>query len=104
VRGEPADHRADIFAFGTVLYEMLSGTKASGRDTPVAGMNAVLSEDPPDLSASNASVPLALERVVRRSLEKDLLNHFQSSIDLAFAIENISLNRGFHQRGSTATA
>src|SRR5207244_369238 len=49
VRGEPADHRADIFAFGCVLYEMLSGTGAFRRDTPVASMNAVLSEEAPDL-------------------------------------------------------
>src|SRR5262245_62500008 len=71
VRGEPADHRADIFAFGCVLYEMLTGTRAFRRDTAVASMNAVLSEEPPDLSASNPGVPLAIERVVRRCLEKD---------------------------------
>src|SRR6059036_1872623 len=53
VRGEPADHRADIFAFGCVSYEMLSGTRAFRRDTPVATMNAVLNEDPPELSAAN---------------------------------------------------
>src|ERR1044072_5891372 len=53
VRGNPADHRADIFAFGCVSYEMLSGTRAFRRDTPVASMNAVLNEDPPELSAAN---------------------------------------------------
>src|SRR5262249_18353981 len=70
VRGEPADHRADIFAFGCVLYEMLSGTRAFWRDTAVASMNAVLSEEPPELHAGNAQIPPALERVVRRCLEK----------------------------------
>src|SRR5262249_57820541 len=70
VRGEPADHRSDIFACGCVLYEMLSGTRAFRRDTPVASMNAVLSEEPPELSGTNAQIPPALERVVRRCLEK----------------------------------
>ena len=88
VRGEPADHRSDIFAFGAVLYEMLSGIRAFRRDTPVASMNAVLSEEPPDLSASNALIPPALERVVQRCLEKQPDNRFQSAKDLAFAIEN----------------
>jgi len=89
VRGEPADPRSDIFAFGCVLYEMLSGTRAFRRDTPIASMNAVLSEEPSDFSPSNASVPLALERVVRRCLEKQPQNRFESARDLAFAIENI---------------
>ena len=87
VRGEPADHRADIFAFGCVLYEMLSGTRAFRRDTPVASMNAVLSEEPPDVDTRNPDVPLALDRVVRRCLEKQADNRFQTAKDLAFAIE-----------------
>src|SRR5262249_46822367 len=77
VRGDPADHRADIFAFGAVLYEMLSGTRAFRRDTPVESMNAVLNEEPPELSAGYANVPPTLERVVRRCLEKQPDNRFQ---------------------------
>src|SRR5262245_58568918 len=88
VRGEPADHRADIFAFGAVLYEMLSGTQAFRRDTPVASMNAVLSEEPLALSGSTIGVPPALERVALRCLEKSPERRFQSASDLAFAIEN----------------
>jgi serine/threonine protein kinase len=87
VRGEPADHRADIFAFGAVLYEMLSGTRAFRRDTPVESMNAVLSEEPPPLSASHATIPPAFERIVHRCLEKQPARRFQSADDLAFAIE-----------------
>src|SRR5262245_28300089 len=82
VRGEPADHRADLFAFGAVLYEMLTGTRAFRRDTPVASMNAVLSEEPPELAAANANIPAALDRVVRRCLEKQPDNRFQSAKDL----------------------
>src|SRR5262245_1577534 len=106
VRGEPADHRADIFAFGCVLYEMLSGTRAFRRDTPIASMNAVLSEDPPELIASNAVIPPLLERVVQRCLEKLPERRFQSANDLAFAIENsppssTSISRG--RRAYTAS-
>jgi serine/threonine protein kinase len=94
VRGEPADHRTDIFAFGCVLYEMLSGKRAFRHDTPVASMNAVLSDEPPDLALANPAIPAALERVVRRCLEKKPERRFHSADDLAFAIENL-------QSGST---
>jgi serine/threonine protein kinase len=87
VRGEPADHRSDIFAFGCVLYEMLTGSRAFRRDTPVESMNAVLKEEPPELSASNPGTSAALERVLRCCLEKDPEHRFQSARDLGFAIE-----------------
>jgi serine/threonine protein kinase len=87
VRGQPSDHRTDIFAFGCVLYEMLSGTKAFRRDTPVESMNAVLKEEPPDLSATNPNAPPALEAVLQRCLEKQPEHRFQSAQDLGFAIE-----------------
>jgi serine/threonine protein kinase len=86
VRGEPADHRSDIFAFGAVLYEMLSGQRAFRGDTSVGIMNAVLSEDPPELSPSSGSIP-ALNRIVHHCLEKQPDHRFQSAKDLAFAIE-----------------
>ena len=88
VRGEPADHRADIFAFGCVFYEMLGSKPAFRRDTPIESMNAVLKEEMPNLAAINASVPPALERIVRRCLEKQPENRLQSAKDLAFAIED----------------
>src|SRR5437667_304900 len=87
VRGEPADHRADIFAFGCVLYEMLSGTRAFRRNTPVESMNAVLREDPTELAEVALKVPVGCVRVVHRCLEKQPDNRFQSAKDLAFAIE-----------------
>jgi len=91
VRGEPADHRADIFAFGAVLYEMLSGARAFRRNTPVESMNAVISEEPPDLSASKPDLPAGLMRIVHRCLEKQPERRFQSAQDLAFAIENAGM-------------
>ena len=92
VRGEPADHRADIFGFGCVLYEMLSGTRLFRRDTPIASMNAVLSEEPPDLNLNYPQVPVALERILRRCLEKSPGRRFQSASDLAFAIEAMAVS------------
>jgi len=87
VRGEAADHRSDIFAFGCVLYEMLSGTRAFLRGTPVASMNAVLSETPAALSTINPSLPTALESITERCLQKQPNERFQTANDLAFALQ-----------------
>ena len=72
VRGEPVDHRSDIFSFGAVLYEMLTGRRAFRGDSAAETMNAILKEDPPDLSRDRTgrSRP-ALERIVRHCLEKN---------------------------------
>jgi eukaryotic-like serine/threonine-protein kinase len=88
VRGEAADHRADIFAFGAVFYEMLSGRPAFGGDSLVERMSAILKEDPPALPAG--AVPPHLDRVVHRCLEKSPPQRFQSSRDIAFALEAMS--------------
>ncbi len=90
VRGEPADPRTDIFAFGAVLYEMLSGKRAFRRDTPAETMTAVLKEDPPELTDPGRSVSPALDRIVRRCLEKDPEQRFQSAKDLSFALSALS--------------
>jgi Tol biopolymer transport system component len=84
VRGEPADHRADLFSLGVVLYEMLSGKRAFAGASSVEVMNAILKDDPPELPAS---VPPALGRIVRRCLEKEPDRRFQSASDLAFALQ-----------------
>jgi len=90
VRGEPVDYRADIFSFGAVLYEMLSGKQAFCGDTAVEVMNAVLKSDPPDFEAEQLKVPAALERIVRHCLEKDPADRFQSARDLTFALAALS--------------
>jgi Tol biopolymer transport system component len=90
VRGEAADPRTDIFAFGTVLYEMLSGARAFRRDTPAETMTAVLKDDPPELSDPVRPVSSALERIVRRCLEKNPEQRFQSARDLSFALSALS--------------
>jgi Tol biopolymer transport system component len=90
VRGEPVDARTDIFAFGAVLYEMLSGVRAFRRDTAAETMTAVLKEDPPEISGPLRPVSSTLERIVRRCLEKSPEQRFQSARDLSFALSALS--------------
>jgi Tol biopolymer transport system component len=90
VRGVPADHRADIFALGAILYEMLAGRRAFTGETTMDAMTAILKEDPPDLPSAERHIPPALERIVARCLEKSPAARFQSMRDLAFALEGLS--------------
>ncbi len=87
VRGKAADARSDLFALGAMLFEMAGGRRAFERDSSADTMAAILKEDPPDLSASGMLVPPALDRLIRRCLEKNPDERFQSARDLAFAIE-----------------
>src|SRR4029434_4458590 len=95
VKGRNVDHRSDIFSFGTILYEMLSGRRAFHGESAAETMSAILKEDPPDLSETNKTVSPALERIVNHCLEKNAESRFHSARDLAFALESLS--------GSTAT-
>jgi Tol biopolymer transport system component len=90
VRGLAIDHRADMFAFGAVLYEMLSGERAFKGETAADTMTAILTKDPPDLDAARLAISPGLDRIVRRCLEKTPELRFQSATDLAFALENLS--------------
>src|SRR5262249_9381870 len=90
VRGRDADHRSDIFSFGAILYELLSGQRAFTGDSSVETMNAILKEDPPELTRANAALPPALDRIVRRWLEKHPAERFQSARDVASALEALS--------------
>lgn len=90
VRAEVIDHRTDIFSFGAVLYEMISGQRAFQRDTAAETMTAILKEEPPDWGTDSKIVSPALERIVRRCLEKEPEQRFQSARDLAFALGTLS--------------
>ena len=94
VKGMAADARSDIFSFGAILYEMLSGRRAFRGDSAVETMSAILKEDPPDLSESNRSLPPGLERLVRHCLEKSPVQRFQSARDLAYDLEALSTASG----------
>ena len=91
VRGEASDARSDIFSFGAVFYEMLTGTRAFKRETSTETMTAILREDPAGLTDTGwQQGPLALQRILVRCLEKNVERRFQSASDLAFAIESLS--------------
>jgi serine/threonine protein kinase/tetratricopeptide (TPR) repeat protein len=90
VRGEVVDTRADLFSFGCVLQEMLTGERAFARKTPIETMAAILHEAPPAPGRSRRDLPAGLDRLVGRCLEKDARNRFQSARDLAFALEAAS--------------
>ena len=88
VRGHPVDRRSDVFSFGAILYEMLSGTRAFKRDTAADTMSAILKEEPAALSAAGDVSPL--DRVVARCLKKDRDDRFPSALDVVHALSDPS--------------
>ena len=86
VRGQATDHRSDLFSFGAILYEMLSGKRSFHGETSVEIMNAILKEDPPELTDIGRTIPPALDRIVGHCLEKNPAERFQSARDLSFAL------------------
>jgi eukaryotic-like serine/threonine-protein kinase len=101
VRGTAVDARSDIFSFGAILYEMISGKRAFHRDTAADTMSAILKEDPPDLAETNRNVSPALERIVQHCLEKSPEQRFHSASDIAFDLEHLS---GVSSTSSRTTA
>ena len=89
--GQPVDARSDVFSFGAVLYEVLSGRRAFRGDTPFATITAVVKEEPQPLEA-----PAALERIVSRCLAKAPRDRFQSMADVAAALEQTLVKPADH--------
>ena len=90
VKGKPADARSDIFSFGAILYEMLSGQRAFHRETAAETISAILREEPPELSVTNQSVSPELERIVRYCIEKNPEQRFHSAHDLALTLDQLN--------------
>ena len=90
VRGQPADVRSDIFAFGAILYEMLSGQRAFSGASAADTMSAILVKEPPDLSLTDRTISPALDRIVRHCLEKNPEERFHSAHDVAFDLDTLS--------------
>jgi serine/threonine protein kinase len=91
VRGEAGDHRSDIFSFGAVLYELVTGRRAFQRDTPAETMTAILRDEPPSLTEQvSSTVPPAVGHIVHHCLEKSPSERFQSASDIAFALQALS--------------
>src|SRR5271165_2007114 len=104
VRGMALDPRSDIFSFGAILYEMLSGKRAFHGDTPADTMSAILKEEPPELNETNRNVSPALERIVQHCLEKNPESRFHSASDIAFDLEHLSGLSGSTARVAAAAA
>jgi serine/threonine protein kinase/Tol biopolymer transport system component len=90
VRGRAVDHRTDIFAFGAILYELLSGQRAFRGATLADTISAILEKDPLELPLPDRHIPPGLERIIGRCLEKNAAARFKSADDLAFALESVS--------------
>ena len=90
LRGKAVDHRTDIFSFGAIFYEMLTGKRAFAGETQVDTMTLILKEDPPEMIREGQDIPAAFEQVVRHGLEKEPENRFQSARDLAFALSTLA--------------
>ena len=104
IRTQPVDGRTDLFAFGAVLFEMLTGVRAFQRETAAETMTAILKEDVPDLIGTNAQIPASLDRIVRHCLEKNPSERFQSARDVAFALDALSGSRGESAAMSAASS
>ena len=94
VRGETVDHRSDIFAFGAILYELVTRQRAFKKPTSAETMTAILHEEPPVISLTAVGSSPGLLRIVQRCLEKKPERRFQSASDLAFALEALSDTNG----------
>lgn len=102
VLGQAADARSDIFSFGAILYEMLSGERAFHRASRVETLHAILKDDPPELGSLVGDIPPELVRVVDRCLEKEPRQRFQSAADLAFDLEALSGGTSGSRAGSVS--
>jgi serine/threonine protein kinase/Tol biopolymer transport system component len=89
-RGESSDERADIFSFGVVVHEMLTGRRTFRGSSPAETLSAILRDNPPDLVETVPGVPPGLARIVDHCLEKSRESRFQSAADLGFALDAIS--------------
>ena len=87
VRGEPADHRSDIFSLGAVAYEMLAGRRAFRGQSSIEILHAILKDEPGE---HDGDANTALERIIRHALEKEPSHRFQSASDMAFALQAIA--------------
>jgi adenylate cyclase len=104
VRGNPADARSDVFAFGCVLYEMLTGSRIFTRDSMADTMAAILHEDPPTLAEAGVPGPADLQRIISHCLQKNPEQRFQSARELPFALRGLLSGAGSPAFDDTVTA
>ena len=103
VRGLPADHRSDIFSFGAIVYEMVTGEQAFQRGSTVETLGAILKEEPRELSEDSARIQPGLARVVAHCLEKDPAERFQSASDIGFHLDTLARSSGAEAPAAVGT-
>ncbi len=89
VRGQAVDTRSDIFSFGVVLYEMLTGVNPFKKDGQIETAHAIISETPPPLSQYTDDIPVVLQHTVKRMLAKDPTRRIQSAMDIRNELEEL---------------
>ncbi|HXI11631.1 MAG TPA: protein kinase [Thermoanaerobaculia bacterium] len=103
VQGKPADHRADIFAFGCILYEALTRNKPFVADTDIDVLHKIIHDDPPSVSDLAPMVPVELRRMAKRCLSKDPDRRYQSMKDIAIELRELSQEFDTLSRSSGST-
>jgi serine/threonine protein kinase len=98
LRGQPVDHRSDLFSFGVVLYEMLTGRRPFQGATPVDTATAILKDDPPRLAEWRGGIPGDLEAIIRRCLEKNPARRFSSAREVLDSLRAARQARPLHRR------
>ena len=105
LEGQEADARTDIFAFGTLVYEMVTGRKAFEGKSQASLISAIMTADPPVMSELQAMSPPALDRIVRKCLEKDPEVRWHSTHDLRDALRwSIEAGTAVAAQSTTQTA
>jgi Tol biopolymer transport system component/tRNA A-37 threonylcarbamoyl transferase component Bud32 len=102
--GQKVDTRSDIFSFGSVLYEMVTGARAFAGDSSISTVAAVVNQEPRPPSEINARIPRDLERIIARCLRKDPARRFQHLDDVAVELEEVRVESGTGTAGTPAAA
>ena len=103
-RGEVTDARTDLFSFGTVLYQMATGTMPFQGETSAVVFDSILNRDPAPVTQVNPGLPLELDRIIGQALEKDRDMRYQNATDLKTALKRLKrdLDSGRHSGESSA--
>jgi serine/threonine protein kinase len=103
-RGEDVDGRSDLFSLGVVLYHLATGTRPFEADTPDQTREAILTRRPVPPRQRNAAIPVKLERIILKALEKDRTERYQSAAELRADVERLRRPASWRSRWPAAVA